>query len=225
MRQESKLPVGVAHAVGEPVSDGATSEIDQARKVRSGREPVVDVNSRIGSLPCYATIYADPPWPEVGGGRIRRGADRHYPLMKVGEIAALPVGQWAQEDAHLYLWVTNNYFPDGLTVMKAWGFRYVTTITWHKDRFGLGQYFRGNSEHCLFGVRGRLPYRTRPDGKRAQGVTCFSAPKGAHSAKPEEMRRMIELVSPGPYLELFARVKRPGWDTWGNATELQLPLG
>lgn len=180
----------------------------------------------------YATIYADPAWKEQGGGKIKRGADRHYELMSTDDICGLPVGSWAAADAHLYLYVTNNFLEDGLRVVRAWGFRYVTKIDWFKGdvdddlpveqmsdsdlRAGLGQYFRGVTESCLFGVRGRVPYRTRPDGKRAQGRTGFHAPRQEHSQKPEKMRRMIELVSPGPYLEMFARRPAPGWDLWGN---------
>lgn len=163
----------------------------------------------------YTTIYADPPWLERGGGKIRRGADRHYPLMSTVEIMSLPVADLAAPDAHLYLWVTNNFLPDGLAVMRAWGFEYKTMITWVKDRIGLGQYFRGITEHCLFGVRGHLLYKIT-EGKRQQGVTSFLAPRTIHSKKPDEMRRMIEAVSYGPYLELFAREIPPGWDVWGN---------
>jgi N6-adenosine-specific RNA methylase IME4 len=172
------------------------------------------VPQRVGD---YRTVYADPPWFEAGGGKIKRGADRHYALMKTRDICALPVSTWAAPDAHLYLWVTNNFLQDGLEVMEAWQFRYVTTITWMKDRAGLGQYFRGLTEHCLFGVRGRLPYQLSEDGRRLQGVTgFFESPRGAHSAKPSEMRRMIERVSPAPRLELFAREAANGWDAWGD---------
>ncbi len=100
----------------------------------------------------------------------------------------------SEDNAHLYLWVTNNFLEDGLSVMRAWGFSYKTMITWTKDgKIGLGQYFRGITEHCLFGVRGSVPYKTI-EGKRAQGTTGFTAPRGAHSVKPEEMRHMIERV-------------------------------
>lgn len=166
----------------------------------------------------YGTILADPPWMESGGGKIKRGADRHYPLMKTHEICALPVAQLALPDSHLYLWVTNNFLQDGLDVMSAWGYRYVTMITWAKDKIGLGQYFRGMTEHCLFGVRGKPGYKTH-NGKRGQGRTLIHAPRGAHSVKPEELRAMIERVSPGPYVELFARDTFPGWDAWGNEIE------
>lgn len=89
----------------------------------------------------YEIIYADPPWAESGGGKIKRGADRHYSLMKTPEIKALPISALAADNSHLYLWVTNNYLIDGLGVMKEWGFTYKTTITWVKDRFGLASIF------------------------------------------------------------------------------------
>lgn len=172
----------------------------------------------------YPTILADPPWNERGGGKIKRGADRHYPLLKTEEIMALPVAQLAEDNAHLYLWVTNGHLPDGLRVMESWGFKYKTNIAWAKDRFGLGQYFRGQHELCLFGVRGNIPYRRRADGKRAQGTTLIHAPRGAHSEKPEELRVMVERVSPGPYLELFARQKHPGWHVWGDEVKSDIVM-
>lgn len=179
-----------------------------------GVDPLIAAPPQAGA---YQTILADPPWRESGGGQIKRGADRHYPLMHTKEIMALPVEAWAAPDAHLYLWVTNNFLEDGLHVVKAWGFRFVTVITWMKDRQGLGQYFRGLTEHCLFGVRGRVPYALTDDGHRLQGVTgFFEAPRGEHSVKPEELRLMAEKVSPGPRLEMFARRAAPGWDVWGN---------
>lgn len=174
----------------------------------------------------YQIIYADPPWNEAGGGKIKRGADRHYPLMKTKDIAALKVKEMAADNAHLYLWVTNNFLPDGLEVMKAWGFEYKTIITWKKDRIGLGQYFRGNTEHCLFGVRGNLPYKIEND-KRQQGVTGFDAKRLEHSVKPLEMLEMIEKVSDRAgfnKIELFARDVKKGWDKWGNEVECDLNL-
>lgn len=164
----------------------------------------------------YQIIYADPPWPEYGGGKIKRGADKHYKLMCVKDIASLPITEIAAENSHLYLWVTNNYLPSGFQVMKKWGFTYKTTITWVKDRFGLGQYFRGQTEHCLFGVRGNIPYRIK-DGKRQQGRTVINAPRLQHSKKPNEMRDMILKVSGNlQRIELFAREKFDGWDAWGD---------
>ena len=178
----------------------------------------------------YNIIYADPPWMETGGGKIKRGADRHYPLMKTKDICALPINQIADNNCHLYLWTTNAFLPDALKVMEAWGFTYKTMITWVKDKIGLGQYFRGMSEHCLFGVKGNLPYKTDVEGKRMQGRTAFYAPKSVHSKKPDEMREMIHLVSDRENIkkiELFAREKNNGWDVLGydvNEGDIKLAL-
>lgn len=171
----------------------------------------------------YRTIYSDPPWWEVGGGKIKRGADRHYPLMKTKDIAALPVADVMEDNSHLYLWVTNNFMEDGYAVCRAWGYRPVTLITWAKTgNPGLGQYFRGMTEHCIFGVRGCLPYKMTAEGKRSQSTTLLTCPRGPHSRKPEEMRERIERVSYGPMLEMFARPQEglfeqsPLWTFIGN---------
>lgn len=164
----------------------------------------------------YKTIYADPPWMERGGGKIKRGADRHYSLMATKDIAALPVQSLAHEDGcHLYLWATNNFLEQAFGVCRAWGFRPVTVITWGKDKIGLGQYFRGQTEHCIFAVRGNLLYKI-VDGKRQQGTTLILEPKTIHSRKPQKMREYIERVSYAPRIELFARERFNGWDAWGN---------
>jgi len=165
----------------------------------------------------YKTIYIDPPWMEKGGGKIKRGADAHYNLMSNEQIAQLPIARLADPDGcHLYLWVTNNFLPVGLDLVKKWGFEYITTITWQKDTIGLGQYFRGITEHCIFAAtKKRLPYKVI-DGRRQQGRTGFYEAKTIHSRKPQTMRAMIERVSYGPMIELFARQAAPGWDVWGN---------
>lgn len=169
----------------------------------------------------FKTIYADPPWPESGGGKIKRGADRHYPLMACEEIICeMRVGQVVDSNAHLWLWVTNNYLAEGLRAMNAWGFRYITNFVWVKTtkdgkvRGGLGQYSRGAHEILLFGVRGTLP---AADGATYEDkLTAVLAERGAHSAKPEVFYTKIEAISPGPRLELFSRTARAGWYTMGN---------
>ena len=165
----------------------------------------------------YKTLYLDPPWEEKGGGRIKRGADRHYNTMKIEEIKALPISNLADPNGcHLYMWVTNNFLQKAFDLLKGWGFEYITIITWNKDCFGLGQYFRGLTEHCIFAsTKKRLPYKV-VDGKRMQGVTGFYEPKTIHSKKPIKMREMIERVSYEPRLGLFARQHTEGWDCWGN---------
>lgn len=165
----------------------------------------------------YKTIYLDPPWQETGGGKIRRGADRHYSLMSLSDIAGMKsfIDKLADKNCHLYLWTTNNFMEKAFAILRFWKFKYITTITWQKDRKGLGQYFRGKTEHCLFAKRGNLPYKTL-DEKRQQGVTGFTDKRTRHSTKPKTMRDMIELVSYPPRIELFAREKHPGWDVWGD---------
>lgn len=138
--------------------------------------------------------------------------------MKTDEIMLLPIPDLADQDGcHIYMWVTNNHLQDGLDCLKAWGFEYITTITWTKDRIGLGQYYRGITEHCLFGTtKKRLPYKLDNEGRRCQGTTGFYEPKTVHSRKPIKMREMIETVSYEPRIELFARQEFEGWDRWGN---------
>lgn len=177
----------------------------------------------------YRTLYADPPWEERGGGKITRGAQNHYPLKSTESICALVVdglhvSMLFEKNAHCYLWVTNNFLLDGLSVLRAWGFEYKTMITWAKDRVGLGQYFRGQTEHVLFGVRGSVPYAVTEEGGRSQGTTLITAPRGRHSEKPAEMRKMIERVSPGPYLELFGRKLVDGWNVRGDDESLEAAL-
>lgn len=154
----------------------------------------------------YKVIYADPPWNERGGGKIKRGADRHYSLMKTSEIMQLPVKKLiSSEGCHLYLWTTNNFLKDALKVVETWGFEYITLITWQKDKIGLGQYYRGNTEHCIFATtKKRLPYKL-VDGKRCQGVTGFCEERTIHSKKPTKMRQMIETVSYEDRIELFCQ--------------------
>lgn len=165
----------------------------------------------------YSTIYADPPWMEKGGGKIKRGADKHYDLMKTKDIINFDIPIFL--NSHLYLWVTNNFLQDGLKVMDAWGYRYITNLVWVKDKIGLGQYFRGQHELLLFGVKGKVPYKII-DGKRQQHPTVIKADREIHSKKPDIVYDIIEKVSYGPYIELFARKKRKGWISYGNELEV-----
>ncbi|MBX5447682.1 MAG: S-adenosylmethionine-binding protein [Acidothermus cellulolyticus] len=169
----------------------------------------------------FRTVLADPPWRFVN--RTGKVAPEHrrlgrYETMTVAEISALPVGEVVADAAHLYLWCPNALIPDGLQVMTAWGFRYVSMIVWVKrrkdggpDGRGVGFYFRNVTEPILFGVRGRM--RTLAPG-RSQ-VNLIETRKREHSRKPDEQYDIIEACSPGPYLELFARYPRPGWTAWG----------
>lgn len=157
----------------------------------------------------YRTILADPPWgvsTQLGS----RSPGRYYPLMTVEDICALPVDRLAAEDGHLWLWSTNAAIPAALRVIDAWGYQFRSLITWTKPKLGLGIYLRNASEQLLFATRGRAPIQFR-----AQPTWLF-APVQEHSRKPGEVYEVIERCSPGPYLELFARRRHPGWDAWGN---------
>jgi len=164
----------------------------------------------------YRTILADPPWDVQQRGS--RGAERHYPLMSLDAICALRVDRLAAERSHLWLWVTNASIHAGKTVMEAWGFTYRSCLTWVKPRLGLGMYLRNQTEHLLFGVRGKAPVLFRSQG------TWFYAPVQEHSHKPEEQYAIIERCSPGPYLELFAGRRRAGWAAWGDEVQSDVVL-
>jgi N6-adenosine-specific RNA methylase IME4 len=174
----------------------------------------------------FGTVLADPPWQFIN--RTGKVAPEHrrlsrYGTLRVSEIASLPVAECLLETAHLYMWVPNALLPDGLSVMKVWGFTYKSNIIWHKlrkdggsDGRGVGFYFRNVTEMLLFGVRGKNA-RTLDPGRTQ--VNYIGTRKREHSRKPDEQYDIIERCSPGPYLELFARGVRPGWAPWGKQAE------
>lgn len=159
----------------------------------------------------FQTILADPPWQFAN--RTGKMAPEHkrlnrYQTLSLQEICEIPVHLAADQPAHLYLWVPNALLPDGLEVMRAWGFTYKTNIVWHKvrkdgepDGRGVGFYFRNTTEMVLFGIRGSM--RTLHPGRRQ--VNIIKSQKQEHSRKPDELYELIEACSLGPYLELFAR--------------------
>lgn len=174
----------------------------------------------------FATVLADPPWQFIN--RTGKVAPEHrrlnrYGTMKLQEICALPVEEASAPTAHLYLWVPNALLPDGLQVMKAWGFEYKSNIIWHKlrkdggsDGRGVGFYFRNVTEVLLFGVRGR---NARTLGPGRTQVNYLGTRKREHSRKPDEQYALIEACSPGPRLEMFSRGTRKGWTVWGNQAD------
>lgn len=179
----------------------------------------------------YKTVLADPPWRFANRtGKVapeHRRLDR-YSTMTLDDIKALPVKDATADAAHLYLWVPNALLPDGLAVMEAWGFRYVSNLVWAKrrkdggpDGRGVGFYFRNVTELILFGVKGSM--RTLSPARRQ--VNMIETRKREHSRKPDEQYALIEECSPGPYLEMFARYPRPGWDVWGDESHDEQPRG
>jgi len=187
---------------------------------RSGQIPTVDLHEKVPGQ--FATLLADPPWQFQN--RTGKMAPEHkrllrYPTMELDEICNLPISRLAADRSHLYLWVPNALLAEGLEVLRRWGFTYKTNIVWHKirkdggpDGRGVGFYFRNVTELLLFGVRGSM--RTLAPGRRQ--VNFIATRKREHSRKPDEIYDLIESCSPGPYLELFARFQREGWDQWGN---------
>jgi N6-adenosine-specific RNA methylase IME4 len=165
----------------------------------------------------YATIVIDPPWDWGDeGDQDQLGRARpDYSTMSIEQLERLDVGGLADDDCHIYLWITNRSLPKGFRLLEAWGFRYITAITWVKPHFGMGNYFRGQTEHVLFGVRGSQPLKRKDVG------TVFEAERGpaGHSSKPPSFLELVESCSPGPFLEMFSRSSRPGWVSWGENTD------
>ena len=189
----------------------------------------------------YRCILADPPWPESGGGKIKRGADRHYTLIKTKEeilrvmlqsefrvecVPSLGIPRHTKqawmpdpEGCHIWLWVTNNYLPWGLWLMQALGFRYISNVAWVKaeQRESMFKPQKPGLGQYLRGQHELLLFGVMERLKaESKGVTAIVAPRRKHSQKPTEAYELIERVSPSPRVEFFARVAREGWDAFGN---------
>lgn len=166
----------------------------------------------------YRTIVVDPPWSYTDRGFSRRNAGARYRCLTFSEIAAVPIETWSAADAHLYLWTTNAFVEQAYSLARLWGFRPVTLVTWRKTQMGTGHYFRNTTEHAIFAVRGALPvlrHDVRGD---------FTAPRGRHSAKPDAFYEIVESMSPGPRLDVFARRRRAGWSAFGDEVEGSIAL-
>ncbi len=194
--------------------DRAYKEL-QRERIREQNRVLVEATAPIVQVATgqrYSAIIIDPPWDwgDEGDSDQYGRARPTYATMSIDEVAALPVGELAADNAHLYLWITNRSLPKGFALLERWGFRYVTMLTWVKPSFGMGNYFRGSTEHVLFGVRGSLGLL------RSNVGTHFVADRpGPHSAKPDAFYSIVESCSPGPWLEMFARKQRAGWVAWG----------
>ncbi len=168
----------------------------------------------------YRTIVADPPWkvhqpPALGSSagfpKVGPNQPLPYSTMSVDEIAALPVAELAAENAHLYIWTINRYVEQTYSIARAWGFKPSTLLTWCKTPMGLGAggAYVLTTEHCLFARRGKGAFEQRHPS------SWFHWKRGKHSVKPPPFLDIVEIVSPGPFLELFSRAPRDGWDHWG----------
>lgn len=177
----------------------------------------------------YRCIVIDPPWDQGKTGlravRPNQGQDLDYPTMTFEEIAAMDVGTWAAEDSFLWLWATNSrsrssgrpILQQAFDLMEHWGFRYYTVLTWDKGTgpcpFGP---FQITTEHCLFGYKGKFD---PPKESQGQMKTLFSESSKRHSEKPTTLYEHINHYFPGPRLDIFARRRHIGFDTWGNEAE------
>jgi N6-adenosine-specific RNA methylase IME4 len=172
----------------------------------------------------YSSIVVDPPWSYSNkSGRHGDSANAGYiqdRTMTLDEVALFDIKRWTAETCHLYLWVTDAYVGHIYEVTEAWGFDAKATLVWVKDRIGMGNYYRHQHELCVFAVKGKMRLA------RMNASTVFSAPITTHSEKPDEFYRLVESCSPGPYLDVFARKKRAGWDVFGDevTNEYQLNL-
>ena len=209
---------GGAGAVASAAAAPRQAEAGKAAGVGKKTGAATEKAGAIPGLPPggFATVLVDPPWPAQGG-------EKHYRTMSLARIMALPVDRLAARHAHLWLWTTNALLPTAYEVAAAWGFTVRSPMTWVK--FGLGRggryQLRNATEQLLLCTRG-----TAPLGSRSQ-PTWFNAPVTEHSRKPAEQFAIIERISPGPYLELFARRRpesRQSWAVWGDQVDSDIRI-
>ena len=215
----TKLPKEKIEAIADRqlTISQAKREIKEAerKKKRSDNSEKVKSAKSISELSGkFSTIVIDPPWDwgdEGDNEQLGRGSPV-FSTIPFPELLQFPIQDCADDDCHIYLWITNRSLPKGFSLLESWGFRYVTCLTWCKPHFGMGNYFRGQTEHVLFGVRGHQLL------KRKDAGTVFHAPRpkgNLHSAKPNEFYSLVESCSFGPYLDVFSRLPRDGWTVWG----------
>lgn len=222
------LPVAIAEEILDTAADEGLSKKDVRKLANQAKAAqavgcvsptstdekgmtVTDLAGLVQEGRTFGTIYADPPW-RYGNQGTRAATGNHYDGdMSLGDIAALPVGKLAAPKSHLWLWTTNAFLFECPRLFAAWGFEFKSSYIWVKPQIGIGNYIRNSHEFLLLAVRGGLV-------GQAKNVRSWGEfRRGEHSAKPEAIRvDVIERLSPGPRLELFARQTAPGWTCWGN---------
>lgn len=170
----------------------------------------------------YACIVADPPWPQGMVGHFASRAGRpdslRYSTMTLAEIMGLPIGRLARPATHLWLWTTNRFLRSAFDVMGAWGFKYLTTITWVKPS-GLGAWFANTTQHCLFGYYQRCEFK---QGRYLPTHFHATVRPGQHSRKPDEFYQLVRKVSPEPRIDLFNRRSISGFEGWGDEAKREI---
>lgn len=226
-REVAALPPAEADALLDEAQANAWSTRDlraevSRRRVTVGAQPsgdtctTADLDALAASGARFGCIYADPPWL-YDNQATRAATGKHYLGLTVDELCALPVGTLAAADAHLHLWTTNAFLFECPRIFAAWGFEFRSSFVWAKPQMGIGNYWRNSHEILLTAIRG--------DAKRFNDHAMMSwmlCDRGAHSAKPEQVRGMLERASPGPYLEMFGRLPATGWTVFGNQIERNL---
>jgi len=170
----------------------------------------------------YKIIYADPAWSygDKQNTKLLGGAVKHYPTMSTKDICLLNVKNIIEKDAVLFLWVTSPLLTDGLEVIKSWGFKYKTSFIWDKIKHNMGHYNSVRHEFLLVATKGSCT----PEVKKLFD-SVVSEERTVHSRKPQIFRDIINTIYPsGNRIELFARQKVDGWDSWGNEVECNIRL-
>ena len=191
----------------------AEKEAKREEARQQNAQKVQTISNPLDAQGLFQTIVIDPAWDWGDEGDINQfgRAKPDYHTMSIDEVEALPIGKIADENCHIYLWITNRSLPKGFRLLEAWGFRYITCLTWVKPSIGMGNYFRGSTEQVLFGVKGSQPLKRHDVG------TSFEASRGdKHSAKPDKFYELVESCSYAPYIDIFGRKYRKGWTVWGE---------
>ena len=164
----------------------------------------------------FGCIYADPPW-QYDNQATRASSNKHYHTMSIDDLCNLPISKLASKKCHLHLWTTNAFIFDVPKILKTWEFHYKSIFVWVKPQMGIGNYWRVSHEFLITAIKaGSETFRDKSQ------MSWILTDRLSHSTKPEEVAQKIEKVSPGPFLELFARRTRQNWTCWGNEIEKEL---
>ena len=206
---------------GEKSINKASEEVLKIKKAsQTASTPTNDTDSSIIDLDALADsgkkfgcVYIDPPWKYLNQSK-KAPDDNHSPAMTLEEIIKLPVGVLAENQSHLHIWATDDFLHDALHIIEEWGFDYKGVLVWVKTKMGRGDFWKVSHEFLLLGIKGDLKFNDRDQ------VSWLNAGRPKHGEKPAVVREIIQKVSPGPYLELFARKTCEGWTTWENQIQV-----
>jgi N6-adenosine-specific RNA methylase IME4 len=205
--QETHLTITDAYARLANKGDAATKRAAVTMDISTVEGIATDLDGLSGQR--FGTIYADPPW-DYDNQSTRAATSNHYESMTIEQLCELPIPELSADKCHLHLWTTNAFLFECPRIFEAWGFEFKSTFVWVKPQLGIGNYWRNSHEIMLLAIKGGQTARSRSE---RSWIECG---RGIHSSKPEQVRRLIERLSPGPYLELFGRAPRTNWTVFGN---------